>query len=783
MKNKIINFVIDHPFRTMLLLLVVLLPLLPGLTKVKEDYGAKIWYSKNNPMIKQLEEFERTYGNDETIGIALHKKSGIFDKETLKLIEKITEEAWLLKDVIRVDSIASYNTSKGIGDDIVIEPLYENPESLTDAEISTIKARALRDKVLPNYLISPDGKLALISGKLRPSFTGNLDNQLIVASAEKLIKKLEPLLSVDSQLFSFGTSAVTDAYRSVSHDDVQSTMPLLMLVIVGFLFYTFRSKEGIYIPLILIFTSVILTFGFSGHMSITFNNLAATIPGILTAICIADTVHLLTTFYMNLSDGMEMKVALRRSLEKNIGPTFFTSISTGIGFVTLVSSDIIPIKDLGILSAFGTCIAWILTIFLIPAIFGIFPARLFIPKTGYKIKRTKWLTIERCERYVRWLFKYKFYIVTFFTLTSLTCVYLSFQNRVNSNPLDYFSESVKIRKDYDLIKQHMGGIGGPQIVVHSGKADGVKSSDFLNKVEQYDAWIRKNIEGVATTVSSLDIVKKMNQDFNAGDPAFYKIPDDNNKIAQFLFLYSLSLPQGMSLHDKISTDYESLRLYVIWSNHNSSAAVKNIDRINKAAKMFGLDAYVSGQMPLYQKLNSYVVDTFFTSMGLAVILVGLFMIFIFRSFKLGSLSMLPNIIPLTFGGALMTLTSREIDLGAAINYSVCLGVVVDDTIHFLFDYNRNRKSGQSIQQALTNVFFHTAPALILTTSILTVGFGIFVISNFIPNINFGLFCALIFSMALIVDLVFLPALLLLPIKKLSSQTIEEAKESAALVDS
>lgn len=766
MKNKIINFVINHPYRSFLFLCILFFPFLTGLTQIKEDYGARIWYAKDNPMVEMLNQYERTYGNEDTIGLGIYNESGIFDKKTLELIEEVTEKTWLLRDVIRVDSISNYNWTYGKGDEIIVEPFYENISEKNDFEIKEIEKKALSDKVLPRYLIGPDSKLALVFGKLRPSFGRNLNNQLIVNEARALADELNKKTSNGARVFVIGSAAITDAYRDVSRKDLQVTLPLLLAVIIGFLFYTFRSKEGIVLPLILIAISVAITFGFAPRVDITFNNLAATIPGILTAICIADTVHVLATLYMKLGSGLDLDEALRESLKKNLGPTLLTSISTAIGFGTLVTSNIVPIKDLGILAAFGTSVAWILTIFFIPAIFKIFPTGLFIPKDGFKERKKRFLTMERCQAYVNFLFKHKIKIIVVFTFLTISAIYLSFQNTVNSNPLNYFSQRVKIKQDYDLVKDHMGGIGGPQIVVHAGKPDGVKSAEFLMKVEKYERWIKENIEGVATTVSALDIIKKMNQVFNGGDEKFYRIPDNSEKIAQFLFLYSISLPQGMGIEDKISIDFENMRIGVIWENHNSNIATKNIEKINSAAKDFGLNGYVSGQMPLYQRLNSYVVDTFFTSMGLAILLVGIFMIYIFRSFKLGFLSMLPNIIPLTFGGALMALTDSEVDLGAAINYSVCLGVVVDDTIHFLFDYDRNRKLGYSVGESLVNVFYHTGPALILTTAILTVGFGMFVVSNFIPNINFGLFCSLIFSMALIVDFVFLPALLLFPIKDL-----------------
>ena len=771
MKNKIIEFVIKHPMRSFILVMICFIPLVGGIQKIESDFGARIWYSKKNPMIVKLDQFIRTYGNDDNVGVAIFSKEKLFTKEALGLISEITEKLWLVKDVVRVDSLANYNWTSGTQDEIIVEPLYDDPSQLTQADLELIEKRVLTDKILPNYMISPDGDMSLITGNLRPVYQdgkNNLDNQAIVTSLNEIISEVQKKYP-KYEIRMFGSAVVTDAYRAVSKEDVGKTIPLLLLTIIGFLLYTFRSKEGVIIPILIITTSVAMTFGVMGHVGISFNNMMSTVPGILTAICIADTVHLLATLYMKLGEGLNFKEAIRASLHKNLGPTLLTSISTAIGFATLMTSEIVPIKGLGGLAAIGTLFAWFLTIFLIPALFGVFPTHWFVPKNGYKEKKGQYFNHERSSRYIDFIYRNRVLIVAIFSASFIGAIILSFQNQVNSDPLKYFSKDVPVRITSEMIKDEMGGIGGPQVVVHSGKADGVKTIEFLSKLEKYEAWL-KTIEGVSTSISILDIVKKMNQVFNGGDEKFYALPDSDAKVAQFLFLYSLNLPQGMGLNSQISVDYENTKVQVIWRNYNSKDAVVKIDQINARAKDFGLTAFVSGQMPLYQRLNGYVVKTFINSMGLALFLVACLMVFIFRSFKLGMLSMLPNIVPLVFGGALMALLGIDIDLGAAIDYSVCLGVVVDDTIHFLFDYNRNRKDGFSIRDSLVHVMTNTGGALILTTIILSVGFGLFVISKFVPNINFGLFCALIFTIALIVDLVFLPALLLLPVKKENYQT-------------
>jgi predicted RND superfamily exporter protein len=557
---------------------------------------------------------------------------------------------------------------------------------------------------------------------------------------------------------------VTDAYREVNNRDIAKLLPFMLLMVLAFLWWNFKSIEAVLIPFVVLVLSVLASFGLMGFLELKFNNLSSCIPGILLAISIADTVHILSNFYKNFQTHLDFNLALRESLVKNFAPTLFTSLSTAIGFATLLSSSIIPIRDLGVIAGFGTMVAWLLTIFMLPGLFSFIPAS-WILKT--KVRKTSFLNInyDQSKAFVDWIFRSRFWIVSIVFILSITAIYLSSKNIVNSDPLEYFDKKVPVRKTYDFIREQLKSVGGPEIVIHAGVPDGVKNPEFLRKVEQFEEWILLNVNTAKSVHSLVHVIKDLNQKFNQNKSDYYLIPSSQELVAQYLFLYTMNLPEGLDINNRVTSDFETMRLSVMWNIPDAHRSVIEIDKINAKAKEMGLNAYVSGQMPLYHRLNAYVVQTFVSSMSLAIVLVAVFMIWILRSFKMGMFSMIPNVIPLTFGGAIMYLNKTDIDLGAAINYSVCLGVVVDDTIHFLFDYNRRRKSGFSIHESITQVFVQTGPALVLTTIILTVGFGLFYFSEFVPNINFGLYCAIIFIFALVMDIIFLPALLLLNHRK------------------
>ncbi|MEC7182764.1 MAG: MMPL family transporter, partial [Bdellovibrionota bacterium] len=256
------------------------------------------------------------------------------------------------------------------------------------------------------------------------------------------------------------------------------------------------------------------------------------------------------------------------------------------------------------------------------------------------------------------------------------------------------------------------------------------------------------------------ILKSMNRSLHGGSQEYYKVPETKKGVAEQLFLYTMSLPQGMDINNRVTLDNSEIRLSILWDLLDSKTSLETIDKIEKKAKDLGLNAYATGKLPLYQRMDGYVVKTFFTSITMALVLVTILLIVIFKSFKFGFLSLIPNVYPLVLGAGAMQLMGKNIDLGTALVTSVCLGIAVDDTIHFLTNLNRRLKKSNDLEYSLAQVLTFTGPALLFTTIILVAGFGVLAFADFVPNYNFGILSVLVLITALITDLVLLPAILL-----------------------
>ncbi len=751
--NKLAKFLVNNPIKLIFLSLIGSFILASGLKYFDADFSYRIWFRTSDPLIKTYDEFERKFGNDDTVVVLVHSPSGIFDSDSITIIRELTENLWQVPDIIKVDSLTNYQWTHAYQDDIKIEDFI--PEEFSFDNIDKRKEIAVNHHVLPDYLINKDATVSLLYAKVKPYPGGAPNDALLINKSKEAIEKI--VNKSDHRFYINGATAINNTFRVVAEEDSQTMVPMVLVVITIFLIIFFKKLVGILIPFAVIFLSLISTLGFSGFIGIKFNNMITMIPIILIAISIADTVHVLVTYFQYRKMGNNEKDATLLSFKKNISPTLLTSVSTSIGFLSFSQADLLPLADLGILAAFGTMYAWIITLTLVAPLLVLIPVKVKINVE----EKQQMLSEKLTPKYFDFLFKFRkpVFIVSLFTF--FLSVYVGFQNEVNSNPYAYFAENVPLRIANEFGLEKMGGVTGPEIIIHSGKSDGIKSVEFLKKVEKFEQWLLSNAE-VSKLISIIDIIKSMNMSFNGDQKEFYKIPETDKAIAELLFLYTMSLPQGMDINDRISLDYESMRMTMLWSSQDSLSALANIDKYKKAAKdQFGLDMTLTGKIPIYQGMNDLVVDTFFTSISFAIIGISILLIFAFASIKVGFASMLPNIIPLGFGAAIMTILSKPIDIGTALVTSVCLGIVVDDTVHFLSNYNKYRKQGMSNKEAVKRVITYTGPALFTTSFILMAGFGIMAFSSFIPNVNFGILSAVVLGIALLIDLTFLPAMLLL----------------------
>ncbi|RUM76084.1 MAG: hypothetical protein DSZ11_01000, partial [Sulfurovum sp.] len=436
------------------------------------------------------------------------------------------------------------------------------------------------------------------------------------------------------------------------------------------------------------------------------------------------------------------------SLTKNFLPIFLTSLTTTIGFATLTISEVIPVFTLGIATASGAVLAFILSVVWMPSV-------LLILKKEFKPSKVKRVEEKKPLQYGKFIVKHDKKIAIITTLIfSIIAIGLT-KIKVDSNTIRYFDKDVEIRQSTEFMMKNLTGPMAYEIVIDSKEERGIKEPTFLKTVELFYKDFQKSFPDARHLNSLMDTIKRFNKVVNNSD----EIPNNKNLIAQYLLLYSLSLPQGMEINDKMDIKEQRLR---VTARINIVDTSKDLEMINYVSSWWENTPYtasVQGQTAMFAYMQKDVTNTLIYSLSLAIFLVSLVMLLIFKRFKILWVFILPNILPVILVIGLMGWMGITVDIGVAIAGAIIIGVAVDDTIHFLVKYFEARKQGLSIEETFDEVLRYAGKAILFTTIILSISFSLFAFSTFTPNQNFGVVTAFALVVALVIDLLLLPALL------------------------
>jgi predicted RND superfamily exporter protein len=734
-KNKFLETILAHPKRVILITLTLSILAIIGMKNLRLIFNHKVWFDKDHSLILGQDFQEKTFGAGESSVLILNFQ----DKATnhLKLLQSLIDELSLLDEVLRVDALNNFQWVHSVDDDIFIEPLFDfekySSEQLQQRE-QVIKA----DKDLQNYLITKDLKTTLIHIYLTPSFEKPHKFNKVSKKVRDVANKLIP---GEVDVHHLGLVAVNGALIDATFKDLKTMFPLLIFILIALIFYFFKEAKAVFFILNSITLSMLTTLGLMGYFGFPLVNISSILPVILMAIAIADSVHIVDSYKKNKS--------LAEAAAANFRPTLLTSLTTAIGFFSLTLAEMKPIQHFGLMAGIGVMLAWIYTYTLLIPSIQLFPLNFFRRDIKFKIPWKKY--IEHLHRH------HLKYIVFFLGLTTILII-KSRDIQVYANPMKNFDHDHPVAIANDFVQSKFGGLSGPQIIIDSGKTDGTKSPEFLSRVQEFEQWLlsdpRINHVNSFTTVT-----KRLNRSLNGDHQKFYRLPKKQTQVAELAFLYNLSVPPTKSLTQYLSSDYRYMKLGLLWTIDNSIEGLNKMNEIKKWAKKYDLEILITGKVAIKQNMVKYVISTFLNSIFIAALIIILLFALIYRNFETVFLVFFANLTPAVFAAGLLGLIGAPVDFTIALVSSICLGIAVDDTIHFIDKYNQHKAMGDTTL-ALTLVMDKVASALMLTTLILCLGFGVFFFSEHIPNRNFGILSSFVMAMALITDLVLLPSLII-----------------------
>ncbi len=633
-------------------------------------------------------------------------------------------------------------------------------------ELKEKKKIALNEKQVKNVYISEDGKVAVLL--LTPQFPDFAQDK-----SNDLYHRIHKILDTEEQRSGYkfyvgGIPEMSVAFEKYIGEDTKIIMPLMVVFILLTMLFLFRSLAGMIAPMLVIFLSTIGTLGIAYLIGFDLDSMSAMAPPVLMAIGIADSIHILTLFFREFQQGKSRKEAMIISLKLNLLPCFLTSITTAIGFLSLLSSISPPIRVFGMMVAIGSLLAFIITVTFLPALLSVLK---YSKKRKYHGEQSRTWANRLGHFVVRYR---KPIIISTITFTFSLC-YFILRITPDNNPASQVKENTSIRKAMDFIDQHIKGSYNIEIVLDTQKDKGIHDYRFLEKVDSLQGYIETQLVkdenlpfSIGSTSSVVNIIKTLNQKMNKDDPIYYKIPNDPHKdtakqIAEYLFLFNSSAPSGRGISNQITLDHKMMRLTVRYPITSSENTKKLIDRIKAYCKkeLVGTLVHVTGQVSIFSYMDVKMTINMLKGLAIAFILITLVLMITFRSIKIGLLSLIPNILPIIIMFGLIGLTDTPLDGGLMMVALVTLGIVVDDTVHFIAKFLRSRHQGKSVLESIFQVYYDVGAAIIFTTVILSAGFGILIFSNFGMNTNFGIFTSVTLIAALFMDLFFFPSILLL----------------------
>ena len=756
MRERIYNFSLNRPWLVLLISILLVLSTAYGAKNLifKGDY--KVFFSEDNPQLTAFESVQEIYSKSDNVAFILEPTNGdIFTKENLAAVYWLTTESWQVPYSTRVDSISNFQYTVAEEDDLIVEDLVLDPDTLTAADMPKLKEIATNDPLLLNKIVSKSGHVTIVNVTNQLPGVDPITEVPEVAAKIREIKAQfeEKFPNINVQLS--GMVMMNNTFTETSMSDSSTLVPAMFGVVLLIMVLLLRSFSGTFATLVVIMFSIAGTMGAVGWFGFYLTGPSVSAPTMIMTLAVADCIHILTSYYYEMRQGTAKKEALQESLRVNFKPILLTSITTAIGFMSMNFSDSPPFRDLGNMVAIGVMLAFAFSITVFPALLMLLPVKAskISPERNYGI-------MEKFAEFV--VEKRKVLLPTTAVIIVALASFLP-QNKLDDNFVEYFDTTVPFRIATDFMEENLSGFSSIEISIDSRVSGGINDPKFLNTVSDFSEWLRaKEVTDHVNTLS--DVLKRLNKNMHADDQAFYKLPEDRELSAQYLLLYEMSLPYGLDLNNQLNVDKSSTRVIGTFKNLTS---VEQIDLEENMYQWFAKNApdyqvSISSPTLMFAHIGQRNITSMLFGTTVALILISLLLGLALGSVRYGVISLLPNLIPASVGFGLWYFMDGQIGLALSVVAGMTLGIVVDDTVHFLTKYKHARdKYSKSSEEAVKYAFSSVGRALWITTLVLVAGFMVLAQSTFSLNADMGLLTAVTIAVALIVDFLFLPPLLML----------------------
>ncbi len=787
-----------NPLITLSIASLLLGFLLFHLPNVSFNGSSKALLRKDDGTLKAYDDFKGQFGRSAFILIAI-KAPKIFDDAFLTKLKSFHND--LSKEVPYLRTVKSLINARytfAEGDTIFSDDLLKGwPER--DVNLTEIEKFVVNNPFYINNLITKDGKITAVLLEMRATvktivndaenendllagFDEDMPDEKIKTGGAKALFKITPMKNkkiieaiyriVDryqSPNFSMaisGGQVLIDAYNRATSEDMQRCLLYGTITVILFLSILFRRISGVILPVIIVELSVFATLGLMALFDTPVNCMSMVMPAFLLVVGIADSVHILSIFYQNLQKGSNKKDAIADALGHSGLAIVLTSLTTAAGLLSFSFAELGALSDMGIFSAAGVILALLCTIIMFPPIIAITPIK------QKKIKENNSQLIEPILQLFVDLStthpkKILFICMGIFLASGLYVGNLKFSH----NQLDFIPKASNVRKDISFIDRELKGITSLEVVVDTNKKNGLYEPEILNRIEKLSLKIKQNNDIEIGQIFSLnDIVKELNQALHGNNPDFYYIPQDRKAVAQELFLFEAS-NQATSLESIVDSQFSKTRVTIKTPTVDAvifKDFIKDVKHLFENTFSGKAEITITGGMAILARVVPTALRSMAESYVIAFFVITIMMIILVGSFKIGLISMLPNLLPILMGMGIMGAVGIPLNLTTLMIGSIAIGLVVDDTVHFMYNFQKYYRITGETYKAIQETLFTAGRAMLITSMILSSGFFVLIFAASDYMALFGIFSGMIIIFALLSDFLLAPALMVLmhPSKKI-----------------
>lgn len=757
------DFAIKRPMTLILGALTLVVLAASGARFVEFSNNYRVFFSPENPELVAFEEFQATYTKNDNVLFVIKPTDGdadgdVFQPELLAAIEALTEEAWQIPYAIRVDSITNFQHSWADGDDLTVEDLVRDGATMDGAALAEKRRIALEEPLLNGLLLAADAQATGVNVTLQFPEESLAEVPEAATAIRALAAKFEAE-NPGTRVALSGLVMLNNAFAEAGIQDMMTLVPIMYGVLLLTMVLVLRSLTGTIVTFMVIGMSTATAIGLAGYLGIQLTPISATAPTVILTLAIADSVHILVSLLAAMRDGKSKLEATREAMRVNFLAVGVTSLTTIVGFLALNFSDAPPFRDLGNITAMGIASAWLYSVTFLPAMIRLLPVRVA------KRRKASSSLIDRALGAVADLVTARHRAVLTVTLIVVAALIAFVPTlELDDQWVKYFDQRVTFRNDADYAMEHLTGLYQVEYSLGAGEAEGISDPAYLASLERFTGWLRTQPE-VRHVYSYSDVIRRLNKNMHGDDQTYERVPENRQLAAQYLLLYELSLPLGLDLNDRISIDKSATRVTATMGELSTADVRRFLSKADVWLAAEG-DAFAqkdaTGATVMFSHISERNIESMLSGNAIAVALISLILMLSLRSLKLGVLSLVPNAVPIFVTFGLWAVLVGQVGMAAATVSATSLGLIVDSTVHFLTKFLRARRErGLSRAEAVRYAFDTVGRAIVFNGLILIFGFAVLAASTFKINSEMGLLTAIAIAVAIIVDFLLLPALLMI----------------------